>query len=286
MKENGASQATDVQQTVRGDVRLSGTGLHSGETCEVVIRPAEAGSGITFVRNGVEISGAVRNVVDTARGTSIEESGQRVATVEHLMASLRGCGVDNARIDVSSVEIPAMDGSSGPFVDAIQAVGTEPQGKPRRSFTLQEPVSVRRGESYMMATPSDTFSVSYMMRYDHPMIGAQSFCFSFDESGFRVEIAPARTFVLYEEVEHLISRQLARGGSLSNTIVVCQDRMSCDLRFADELVRHKILDVIGDLALLGGTLNAEVVAVKSGHTLNVELARKVSETALRNGWEE
>jgi UDP-3-O-acyl N-acetylglucosamine deacetylase len=198
-------------------------------------------------------------------------------TIEHLMAALRGCGIDNARVDVTGSEIPAMDGSASPFVEAIVAAGIQRQAAVRQKHILREPLLVRKGGSFIVAVPSDTFSVSYVMRYDHPMIGAQTFAFDFDEEHFRKEIAPARTFVLYEEVAHLISQRLAQGGSLENTIVVWQDHLSCDLRFPDELVRHKALDIIGDLALLGGTLCAEVVAVKSGHSLNVELARRVSE---------
>ena len=239
-----------------------------------------------FIANGVEIPGAVRSVVDTARGTSVGAGGDRVMTIEHLMAALRGCGIDNARVEVAGSEIPALDGSARPFVEAIAAVGIERQGASRRKYVLREPVLVRNGDSFIIAVPSDAFSVSYVMRYDHPMIGAQAFTFTFHEEDFRKEIAPARTFVIYEEVEQLISQRLARGGSLENTIVVWQDHLSCDLRFPDELVRHKALDMIGDLALLGGTLRAEVVAVKSGHSLNVELAGRLSEPRVCEGWED
>jgi UDP-3-O-acyl N-acetylglucosamine deacetylase len=282
---SGPSLATDFQRTIKDDIKLAGPGLHTGEACEVVIGSAEADSGIVLVRNGVEIPVAVGNVVDTTRGSSIGAGGESVMTVEHLMAALRGCGVDNARVAVTGAEIPALDGSSIPFVDAIMAVGTESQGSRRCGYTISEPVRVQNENGYILATPADAFRVNYIMRYDHPMIGAQSFEFTFDEEGFREKIAPARTFVLYEEVAQLISQRLAQGGSLSNTIVVWQDHLSCDLRFPDELARHKILDVIGDLALLGGTLRAEIVAVRSGHSLNVELAKKVSEIGVRDKWE-
>lgn len=251
----------------------------------MVIRPAEENTGIRFVTNGVEILGAVDSVTDTARGTTIGACGERVMTIEHLMAALRGCGVDNAQVEVTGGEIPAVDGSASPFVEAILAVGTKQQTACRRSYILHEPVLVRNGASFIVAVPSDRFSVSYVMRYDHPMIGAQAFTFTFGEEDFRKEIAPARTFVLYEEVEHLISQRLAQGGSLDNTIVVWQDHLSCDLRFPDELVRHKALDMIGDLAILGGIPRAEIVAVKSGHSLNAELARKLSEPGVCDGLE-
>lgn len=274
---SGQSPAVDRQRTVRENVGLSGAGLHSGEPCEVIIRPADADAGIIFAINGEEIPANARSVTDTARGVSLGANGQRVMTVEHLLAALRGCGIDNARVELTGSEIPAVDGSSKPFVDAIVAAGTQIQDRPRKIYELREPVCVMSGGSYILAAPSDRLCVNYVMRYAHPMIGAQSFTFAFEQEAFQKDIAPARTFVLYEEVASLISQRLAQGGNLSNTIVVWQERLSCDLRYPDEFARHKVLDVVGDLALLGAALRADIVAVKSGHALNVELVRRLME---------
>ena len=281
MRASGKSPAIDRQRTVGKDVGLSGAGLHTGEPCDVVISPADPDTGIVFVRNGAEIPAQAHNVTDTARGVSLSANGERVMTVEHVMAALLGCGVDNARVELSGPEIPALDGSSMPFVDALMAGGIAVQDRPRRVWKLREPVRVEKDDAYILATPSDGFSVNYTMQYAHPMIGVQSVAFALKGDAFQKEIAPARTFVLYEEVAGLISQRLAQGGNLYNTIVIWQDRLSCELRYPDEFARHKVLDVVGDLALAGGPFCADIVAVKSGHALNVELARRLNETFVR-----
>ncbi|MDO8683860.1 MAG: UDP-3-O-acyl-N-acetylglucosamine deacetylase [Armatimonadota bacterium] len=281
-----ANPATEDQRTLRGEVRLSGVGLHSGEMCEIIVRPAYVNAGITFIRDSVIIPAIAGNVVGTSRGATIGLGGVRIMTIEHLMAALRGCGVDNAQVEVIGSEIPALDGSAKPFVEAFESIGTESQGKARRRYLLRKPVWAMKNGGYILASPSESFSITYIMRYDHPMIGSQTIDFVFEESLFQREIAPARTFVLYEEVASLLTQRLAQGGSISNTIVVWQDHFSCELGFPDELVRHKALDTVGDLALLGGWLCADVVAVKSGHALNVQLAKMISEMAVCDGWED
>ena len=273
------------QRTLKSAVKLSGHGLHSGDMCEVTIQPAGADSGIVFVQDGCLIPGVVASVVGLARGTTVGSNGGEIMTVEHLMAALRGSGVDNAIVEVRGSETPALDGSAGPFVDAIREVGTEAQGKPRRVYRLRERVSIEANGGCIVASPSQFLKISYALDYDHPMIGAQTVVFTFDEGAFQDEIAPARTFVLYEEVAGLLADRLAQGGSPSNTVVVWRDHLSSALRFSDEFARHKILDIIGDLALIGGELRADIVAVKSGHALNIQLARKVSEIADCDGWE-
>jgi len=267
------------QRTLKSVVTLSGAGLHSGDICEVTIRPADVDSGIVFVRDGRSVPGVVGSVVSSTRGTTVGCNGSEIMTVEHLMAALRGSGVDNAVVEVRGSETPALDGSSRPFVDAIREAGTEIQGRPRRTYRLRKRVCIEANGGCILASPSESLKISYTLKYDHPMIGAQTATFEFDEGAFRDEIAPARTFVLYEEVADLLADRLAQGGSLSNTIVVWRDHLSSDLRFSDEFARHKILDIVGDLALIGGELRADIVAVKSGHALNIQLARKVSEIA-------
>lgn len=274
--ESGCFAASSNQWTLADSVRLSGRGLHSGSATTVVIHPSPKNTGIIFRTGGDVISGLVANVVDTSRGTTIGCNGTRVRTIEHLMAALRGKGVDNAVVEVIGSETPALDGSALPYVEAIDAVGLVDLGVPRKVVKLREPVSVQQNGSFIIAVPANQLSVTYVLNYNHPLIGAQSGTYVLSEKNFGREIAPARTFVLYEEVAGLLDNDLARGGSFDNAIVVWQDRMSSRLRFPDELVRHKVMDLIGDLALVGGLLLAEIVAVKSGHALNVEFARQVS----------
>lgn len=266
------------QMTLAETVKLSGKGLHSGKKSVVEIHPAPENTGIVFRHGLTTMSALASNVVDTSRGTTIGFNGLKVMTVEHLMAALRGAGVDNAFIEISGGETPALDGSSGPYIEAIESVGLVEQEAERRTISLQEPVCVRRNDSFILAVPADEMRITYVMSYDHPMIGTQSCTYVLSETDFGSQIAPARTFVLYEEVAALLDRALARGGSVDNVIVIWQDRMSSALRFPDELVRHKVLDIVGDLALVGGYLNAEILAVKSGHALNVEFAKEVLTT--------
>lgn len=265
------------QRTIAGRVEIGGTGLHSGDRCSVVLHPAEAGEGIVFSANGERIRGLASNVVSTARGTNIGRNGTRFQTIEHLMAALSGMGVDNSFVEVSGPEMPALDGSAMPYVEAIESVGTIELPKHRKVVSLTEPVSVTNGDSFILGVPASKLKITYVMSFDHPMIGRQSATYVITEGSFRRNIAPARTFVVYEDIAELVSRQLARGGSISNAIVIWQDRFSSDLRFPDELARHKMLDLVGDLALLGANLAAEIVAVKSGHSLNVDFVRMLKD---------
>ena len=271
--------AVVFQMTLADSVKLSGKGLHSGHETVVEILPAPENTGIVFRHGTHAISGLALNVIDTSRGTTIGLDGFKVLTIEHLMAALRGSGVDNAYVEISGGETPALDGSAGPYIDAIQAVGLVEQEAERRCITISEPICVRRKDSFILAVPASEMRITYTMAYDHPMIGSQTATYTLNEADFGKEIAPARTFVLYEEVAGLLDRELAKGGNLDNVIVIWQDHMSSALRFPDELVRHKVVDMIGDLALIGGILNAEILAVRSGHALNVEFAKEVLRAA-------
>ncbi|HOM72306.1 MAG TPA: UDP-3-O-acyl-N-acetylglucosamine deacetylase [Armatimonadota bacterium] len=265
------------QRTLAERVTISGTGLHSGDRCVVVLHPAQADSGIISARNGERVQGIAENVVETARGTTIGQNGSRIRTIEHLMAALHGLGIDNACIEVQGSELPALDGSSMPYVEAILSIGTVDLKKPRSLLRLKEPVYLRSNGSFILAVPSNQPKFTYVLRHEHPLIGSQSATCVLTETNFSRDIAPARTFVMYEEIAGLISQHLAKGGSFDNAIVVWQDRTSSDLRFPDELARHKLLDLIGDVALVGGRLMADILAVKSGHALNVEFARMLTE---------
>lgn len=267
------------QLTLADRISLSGKGLHSGGDTTVVVHPACGDTGIVFSNGGETIHGLASNVVDTSRGTTIGRNGTRVRTIEHLMAALRGTGIDNALVEVAGPELPALDGSALPYVEAITAAGLVELAEPRRAVTIDKPVWLQRNGSFILAVPSTRLQITYVMNYDHPLIGSQSATYVLRESEFAGVLAPARTFVLYEEVAGLLDSDLARGGSLDNVIVVWRDKLSSALRFPDELARHKIVDLLGDLALVGGLLQAEVLAVKSGHALNVDFAKEVQRIA-------
>ena len=269
------------QTSLAGSVELAGTGLHSGGPTSVIIHPAPADTGIVFWNDGVRIPGVIANVVDTSRGTTIGSNGTRIRTVEHVLAALRGNGVDNAFVEVRGSELPALDGSALPYCEAMQAAGVVELDARREPITIPGPICVQQNGSFILAVPASQFRITFVMNYNHPLIGSQAATYVLGESDFAREIAPARTFVLYEEVAELLDNDLARGGNLDNVIVLWQDRMSSALRFSDELVKHKVMDFIGDVSLVGGLLHAEIVAVKSGHWLNVEFAREVVRVAGR-----
>jgi len=273
-RENGVV----FQATLAERVVLSGKGLHSGSDTTVEIHPAPENTGIVF-RHGLRtVAGLASNVVDTSRGTTIGFNGFRVLTIEHLMAALHGSGVDNAYVEVHGGETPALDGSAAPYIAAIESVGRVEQEAERHRISITEPICVRRKDSFILAVPASEMRITYVLDYDHPMIGCQTSDYVLSENDFGSKIAPARTFVLYEEVAELLDRELARGGSVENVIVIWNDRMSSPLRFPDELVRHKVMDIVGDLALVGAYLNAEILAVRSGHALNIEFAKEVLRT--------
>lgn len=270
-----ACSVASYQRTLKNRIVLSGRGLHSGDDSRIILHPAGENTGILFTNGTCTTRALAHNVIDTSRGTTIGYNGDSFRTVEHLMAALRGRGVDNVVVEFSGCETPALDGSAKPIVDAIDDVGLEELDTERRPIRLTEPVCVRQNGSFILAVPASELRITYVLHYDHPMIGSQTATFVLEECDFGSEIAPARTFVLYEEVAGLLENRLARGGSLDNAIVIWQDRMSSELRFPDELVRHKVVDLVGDLSLIGGPLQAEVLAVKSGHALNVEFAKEV-----------
>lgn len=271
-----ATVLPEYQKTIAKSVTLSGTGLHSGNMTSVTVHPAPENSGIKFRKGDVFIPGLAECVVDTSRGTTLGVNGACVQTIEHIMAALRGMGVDNAVVDISGPELPALDGSALPYCRAIVDVGLVRQDVQRKTIQLNEPVYVRHKDSFILAIPSDVQRITYVLNYKHPLIGRQSKTYVLDEWNFAEEIAPARTFVLYEEVAALLERGLSKGGSIENAIVLWQDRISSEVRYSDELVRHKVMDLVGDVALIGGLLQAEILAVKSGHALNVAFAQEIT----------
>jgi UDP-3-O-[3-hydroxymyristoyl] N-acetylglucosamine deacetylase len=273
-----------LQKTVKDKIVFSGIGLHSGKPVNMTIRPADAGTGIIFHRIDmdppVSIEATASNVVNTRLSTTIGKNNATVSTIEHLMASLFGCGIDNAHIDIDGPEVPIMDGSAAPLVDALKKAGTRTLSRARKYLAVKKPVTVGDGDKKVTLIPSRYFRISFDMRFNHPVVSNQFKSMKFDEEKFAADYAPARTFGFLAEVETLKANGLARGGSLENAVVIGDEGILNEggLRFEDEFVRHKILDSIGDFYLAGHRIIGHVKAFKSGHDLNHKM---VTELLLR-----
>jgi UDP-3-O-[3-hydroxymyristoyl] N-acetylglucosamine deacetylase len=273
------------QQTLKNKMTFSGVGLHSGRETTVTLRPAEAGTGIVFHRVDlsppVSIEARAANVVNTRLSTTIGRSGAVVATIEHLMAALYGCGIDNVHIDIDGPEVPILDGSAVQIVKGIMETGIETLAKPRKYLVVKRPVTVGDGDKKVTIIPSRYFRISFDMRFSHAAVNNQFRSVKFAEEVFSQEVAAARTFGFVAEVEMLKANGLAQGASLENAIGIDENGIVNPegLRFADEFVRHKILDAIGDLSLVGYHIIGHVKALKSGHDLNHKL---VSELLAKN----
>ncbi len=270
------------QRTVAKRVTVTGVGLHSGKPASLTLAPAAPDTGIRFVRMdlGVEIPARADLVVDTMLSTSLGVGQARVATVEHVLAALTGLGVDNCRVEVDGPEIPILDGSAAPFAYLVQEAGVEAQRAGKRFLVVDEPVEVRDGDKLARLDPADEMSVTFTVDFNHPLITDQTFAFTFSARRFARELAPARTFCFLRDIEFMKSKGLAQGGSLDNAIVI--DEFSIlnpeGLRFPDEFARHKVLDAIGDLTLIGMPVIGALTARKSGHAMTQALVRKVLAT--------
>lgn len=271
------------QRTLKNTIRATGIGLHTGRKVYLSLGPAPIDAGIVFRRVDsvppVVIPGKPLNVHETALATTLAKDGVRVSTVEHLMSALAGLGIDNCYVDVSSDEVPIMDGSAAPFVFLIQSAGILEQGAPKRFTRITKPIEVRDGDKWARFEPFDGFKVRFTIDFDHPVFRNQTKTMEVDFSttSFVREISRARTFGFMSDIEALRARDLALGGSLDNAIVIDEYRVLNEdgLRYRDEFVRHKILDAIGDLYLLGHSLIGSFTAYKSGHALNNMLLREL-----------
>jgi UDP-3-O-[3-hydroxymyristoyl] N-acetylglucosamine deacetylase / 3-hydroxyacyl-[acyl-carrier-protein] dehydratase len=278
---------TPRQRTISEPRELQGVGLHTGRPVTLRILPAEVQTGIRFRRvdleNEPEIPADVGHVVDVDRGTTLGVDGARVQTVEHLLSSLAGANIDNVVIELDGPEPPAGDGSATVFVEAIASAVPVEQDAPAKLIEVGSPLSVEDGGSSYVVSPSTGFEVSATIRFDHPSIGRQFASTEVDPVSYPLEIAPARTFGFAREVEALRSRGLAQGGSIDNAVVLTETGIheGITLRYPDEFARHKLLDLIGDLALLGGRLRAHVVAQRPSHRGNIALAREILADAER-----
>jgi UDP-3-O-[3-hydroxymyristoyl] N-acetylglucosamine deacetylase len=254
---------------------MVGCGLHTGGDCSVGLHPGEPNSGVVFVTEFGEIPARVEYVYETRRGTSLRNGAAQVHTVEHLLSALYGLNIDNALVEISGPELPAGDGSALPFVELIESAGTAGQGEPAVEIYLDELIRTDDTDRYLSASPRNSLFVEGSVVFAHRLIGEQSNYFEITPEVFKREIAPARTFCTSDEIDMILSQGLGLGGNDDNVIVVYADRYSVPLRYPDEFVRHKILDVVGDLSLVGGRLNAGIKAVKSSHALNVSLAERI-----------
>jgi len=277
------------QSTVNNKVTITGVGIHSGKEVELTLRPAEAGTGIVFHRTDltppVAIEAVAANVVNTRLSTTIGRNGVIVATIEHLMAALRVCGIDNVYVDINGPEVPIMDGSAAPFIQWIEKAGSKALTRPRRYLVVKKQVSISDGDKKVSIIPSRFFRISFDMRFNHPVVNNQFRSVKLNNNTFRKEIAPARTFGFLAEFETLKANGFAQGASLENAVAVGNDGILNEegLRFPDEFVRHKILDAIGDFSLVGHHILGHVKAYKSGHDLNHRLVKEL--LANTDSWE-
>ncbi|MGE4588261.1 MAG: UDP-3-O-acyl-N-acetylglucosamine deacetylase [Acidaminococcaceae bacterium] len=266
------------QQTLAGPVIYSGIGLHSGKNVNIRMLPAAIDTGIVFVRTDLpakpEISAIPDNVSSTLKATTLSENGAEVFTVEHLMAALSMLGVDNCRIEMDSPEPPVADGSAGVFADLILEVGRKLQNAPRKVYALDKAFAVHQDDRYICILPYDGYRISFTSINPHPLLGTQYYDIELTEENFLKEIATARTVAFMHEVEQMKKMGLGLGGNTDNVVVFDDTGILSEPRFDNELIRHKILDVIGDFYLLGH-IKAHIVAVKTGHAFNAELARQI-----------
>ncbi len=271
------------QHTIKKKVSFAGVGLHSGKRVKLTVKPAPADSGICFVRSDlkrkVTIPAYINRVVNTFLATTISEDNVQISTTEHLLAALNGLGIDNAIIELNNNEVPIMDGSAAPFVRMLHKVNRKRQKTTRKVLKITKEICWRQNGSEIKILPYDGFKITCGIDFDHPLIKSQSYSIKVSPDSFSKEIASARTFGFLEEVEKLQKNGLALGGSLDNAIVVDQSKVLNDegLRFPDEFVRHKILDLLGDFALLGCQLQGHVIASKTGHTQHLELLKTIAD---------
>ena len=279
------------QRTLKKKIGTTGVGLHTGTKVTLTLRPAAVDTGIVFRRidlaSPVDIPAIATNVTDTRLSTLIESAGARVSTVEHLMSAFAGLGIDNAYVDIDGGEVPIMDGSAGPFVFLLQQAGIEEQKAPKRFIRITSPVEVKNGDKLARFDPYNGFKIDFSIEFPHPVFGAENkkVVVDFAENSYLKEISRARTFGFMQEVETMRAMGLALGGSLDNAIVLDEFRVlnNDGLRYENELVKHKVLDAIGDLYLLGHPLIGAYTAHKSGHALNNALLRALLER--RDAWQ-
>lgn len=273
----------ETQRTIKKEVELEGIGLHTGVRVKIRLSPASPDSGINFIRTDLPDAPAIKaniaNVMEPSRRlrrTSLGCDGIEIHTIEHLMSALCGLMIDNLKVEINGPEVPGLDGSALPFVELIRRAGIEEQQAPKRSFQVKDPIWLEENDTVLAILPASEFRVSYMLSYDHPLLKSQYVSVAVTPEIFETQVAPARTFCLEREAEDLRKQGLGKGANWENTLVVGKDGVIKNkLRFDDEFARHKISDLIGDLYLLGMPIKGHVIAVRSGHPLNIRLLQKI-----------
>ncbi len=288
---------TEKQKTIKKPASFSGVGLHTGQITTVTFKPSGPDTGLTFVRSDLPGQPRIPVYVDNVQiedvllQTALGKGEHQIKTVEHVLAAVAGLGIDNLDIEVNAGEPPVGDGSARPFIDTLLEGGIQELDAPRRFIEVHEPIWLVEDGREMAAIPSNRLEVTWKIEYDHPAVGIRSASFWITPETFRDKIAPARTFCFLKDIEAIRQAGLIQGGSLENAIVIGDDSVlnPGDLRFEDEIVRHKIVDVLGDLTLLGAPIKAHIVGVRSGHAFNVKFVRKILEcigrTTLQGGFE-
>ena len=268
------------EQTIRSVVECSGIGLHSGAPVSVRLLPAASGAGIIFRRtdlDGFEIEAISRNVARVSYATSLMKKGVLISTTEHVLSAFIGMGIDNAIVELDNLELPILDGSARPFVEMIQKAGIRKQRRPRKYLKIRRELEMREGNKFIAVYPSDTYSVSYSINFPHRLIGKETFQVELTNGSYLRHIAGARTFGSRQDEQAMRNMGLIRGASRENCIVLTRDGVeNGPLRYQDEFVRHKVLDLVGDLALLGAYPQCEIVAIKSGHKLHCMAVRELT----------
>jgi UDP-3-O-[3-hydroxymyristoyl] N-acetylglucosamine deacetylase len=276
------------EQTIRNPVECHGVGLHSGAPVTLRILPAAAGSGICFRRadlDNFEVEAISRNVARVSYATSLMKKSVLISTTEHLLSAFIGCGIDNAIVELDNLELPILDGSALPFVDLIRRAGIRRQRRPRTYLRIRRELELREGDKFIAIYPAELYSVSYTINFPHPLIGRETFRVDLSDGNYLAEIAPARTFGFLHEADAMRQQGLIRGASTENAIVLTRDGlMNPPLRYPDEFVRHKVLDLIGDLALIGKQILGSVVADRAGHAMHTALVSRLLRD--RSLWEE
>lgn len=269
------------QRTLKDTVSCTGIGLHSGEKVRLTVKPAPADTGIRFIRKDLPgdpvIEARSKSVVDTTLSTTIGNNGHKISTIEHLMAALFGLGIDNARVELDGPEVPIMDGSSAPFIFLFKSAGIQEQKNPKEFIVIHKPFELSEGNRSISIYPSNELKICYTIDFQHPLVKNQTYELCFSGKDFIHEISRARTFGFLKDLKTLRENGLAKGGSLDNAIVIDDFRIINEdgLRYKDEFVRHKILDFIGDLAILGHPVIGHFVVDKSGHSLNQDMLKEL-----------
>ncbi|MEW6001429.1 MAG: UDP-3-O-acyl-N-acetylglucosamine deacetylase [Nitrospirota bacterium] len=276
-----------LQKTLKQEIGFEGVGLHTGKYSRVTLKPAPRDTGIIFIRadKNIAIKASISAVTDTAFSTTLGYNGTKIRTVEHILAALSGLGIDNAIVSVNGSEIPILDGSSMELIRIIRKGGIAKQGKVKSYIKIKNPMVFNNGQAEIAALPYNGRRITYSIHFNHYLLGEQKLSLELTEEIFETEIAPARTFGFLKDVEFLRTNGFAKGGSFDNTIVLGENAIlnSSGLRFKDEFVRHKILDLTGDLSLLGFPIYGHIIASKSGHSTNLKFLKKL--LSLSDCWE-